>query len=295
MQKLIMFMFIGFFAQLLDGSLGMSSGLSSTSILLAIGIAPAMASASIHIAELATTAASGISHLRFGNVDKPLFKQLIIPGCIGAFVGACLLSYLPGALIKPYIAGALLLVGFYVLYVFVFGKKKLRPKHGRRLKTNASPKKSLIYPMALSAGFLDAMGGGGWGPVNTPLLISRTGMKARKVIGSVDASEFAVALSAVTGFLISLGLQDVNWGWAGSLALGGIIAAPIAAWVVKVLPSQILGVLVAGIIIFTSTRTILTSWEVLPASLENGILASIIGLWIGSVVFTIIKIKKHRK
>lgn len=296
MEKLIVFLLIGFFAQLLDGSLGMSSGLSSTSILLAIGVAPAMASASIHIAELATTAASGVSHWKFGNVDKRLVKLLIIPGCIGAFVGATLLSVIPGDIVKPYISAVLLLIGFYVLYSFTFGKKIVRPTHGRRSK-QVKLKKSFIYPMATVAGFLDSIGGGGWGPVNTPLLISRSGMKARNVIGSVDASEFAVALSSTAGFLLSLGVSNINWDWALALAIGGVIAAPIAAWIVKILPSQLLGVLVGGIIIYASTNTLVTSWEVVPESIHDAIYSSIISLWMFSILFMIWRIrnKKNRE
>lgn len=294
MEKLIVFLLIGFFAQLLDGSLGMSSGLSSTSILLAIGVAPAMASASIHIAELATTAASGISHWKFGNVDKQLVKLLIIPGCIGAFVGATLLSFIPGDIVKPYISVVLLLIGFYVLYSFTLGKKRIRPKHGRRSK-QVKLKKAYIYPMATIAGFLDSIGGGGWGPVNTPLLISRSGLKARNVIGSVDASEFAVALSSTAGFLISLGASNINWDWAIALAIGGVIAAPLAAFIVKLLPTQVLGVLVGGIIIYASTNTLVTSWDIIPESMHDAVYASIISLWMYSVLFMVWRIRNKRK
>ncbi|WP_077328522.1 sulfite exporter TauE/SafE family protein [Virgibacillus siamensis] len=293
MQKLIVFILIGFFTQLLDGSLGMSAGLSATSVLLSMGLAPAAASVSIHMAELATTAVSGVSHLKFGNIDKPLFKRLIAPGCIGAFVGACLLSYLPGEIIKPYIAGALLLVGFYILVIYVFGKKSLRIGQGRRGRKEKPLKKSFLYPLALSAGFLDAIGGGGWGPVNTPVLISRTRMKPKKVIGSVDASEFAVALSVTLGFVVGLGLNDVNWEWAASLAIGGMLAAPIAAWVVKVLPSYILGVLVGGVIIFASMRTVLNSSGIIPLSFHDAVYASFITLWFCCGVYVTRNYKKQ--
>lgn len=294
MQNLIVFILIGFFTQLLDGSLGMSAGLSATSVLLSMGLAPAAASVSIHIAELATTAVSGVSHLKFGNIDKPLFKRLIIPGCIGAFVGACLLSYLPGEVIKPYIAVALLLVGFYILIIYVFGKSKFRSRRRRQTNRKNPLKKSFLYPLALSAGLLDAIGGGGWGPVNTPVLISRTRMKPKKVIGSVDASEFAVALSVTLGFVVGLGLNDVNWGWAASLALGGVMAAPIAAWVVKVLPSHILGVLVGGVIIFASMRTVLNSNGIVPVSLHDAIYASILTLWVCCGVYVTCNYRKRK-
>lgn len=295
MEKLIVFAIVGFIGQLLDGSLGMSSGLTATSFLLAVGIAPAIASTSIHLAELVTTASSGVSHLRFGNIDKRLVRGLIIPGCIGGFIGAGLLSHISGEFIKPYISGALLVVGFYILYVYIFDKKKLRPKPRRRPKTVALPNKYFLYPLAFCAGLLDAIGGGGWGPLNTPVLISQTGMKPRNVIGSVDASEFAVALSTTIGFFLFLGLSEVNWAWAAALAAGGMIAAPIAAWIVKILPSFILGCLVGGVIILTSTKTLLTSLEsTIPTSSHDAIYASLVTMWILSSLLMIWK-RKFKK
>ncbi|MGD6962546.1 sulfite exporter TauE/SafE family protein [Fictibacillus phosphorivorans] len=252
MKKLIVLALIGLVAQLIDGSLGMAYGVTSTSLLLVAGIAPAAASASVHLAEVVTTAASGASHIKFGNVDRQVVTRLILPGSIGAFVGACFLSNLPGDLIKPYISIFLILLGIYILYRFLFklGEKKAT--------ANGKPftKKQLI-PLGLLAGFLDATGGGGWGPVTTPVLMAKQDMKTRKVIGSVDTSEFAVAVSASVGFFIALGWEQVEWLWVGALMLGGVIAAPIAAWLVRLIPSHILGVLVGGLIIITNTRTLL--------------------------------------
>ncbi|MED1864395.1 sulfite exporter TauE/SafE family protein [Fictibacillus nanhaiensis] len=252
MKKLIVLALIGLFAQLIDGSLGMAYGVTSTSLLLVAGIAPAAASASVHLAEVVTTAASGASHIKFGNVDRQVVLRLILPGSIGAFVGACFLSNLPGDFIKPYISIFLIILGIYILYRFLFklGEKKAT--------TNGKPftKKQLI-PLGLLAGFLDATGGGGWGPVTTPVLMAKQDMKTRKVIGSVDTSEFAVAVSASIGFFIALGWEQVEWLWVGALMLGGVVAAPIAAWLVRLIPSHILGVLVGGLIIITNTRTLL--------------------------------------
>jgi len=254
MKKLIIFAFIGFLAQLIDGSLGMAYGVTSTSLLLTFGIAPAVASASVHLSEVVTTAASGISHMKFGNVDRQALLKLIIPGSIGAFAGACFLSNLPGNVVKPYISIFLLILGVYVLFRFlIISKTRTEMK-----SINISRKKSIV--LGLIAGFADATGGGGWGPITTPVLLSQEGVPARKVVGTVDTSEFAIAVSATLGFLIALGWQEVNWFWVIALMAGGIIAAPIAAWIITKLPSYLLGVLVGGFIILTNARTLINTW-----------------------------------
>ncbi|MDM5200477.1 sulfite exporter TauE/SafE family protein [Fictibacillus enclensis] len=286
MKKLIVLALIGLVAQLIDGSLGMAYGLTSTSLLLAFGIAPAVASASVHFAEVVTTAASGVSHIRFGNVDKKIIFRLIIPGSIGAFAGACFLSSLPGDIVKPYVSFFLLFLGFYILYRFLFKKNNKVTEHEK-----AFSRKQLI-PLGLVAGFLDATGGGGWGPVATPVLLAKNGTSTRKVIGSVDTSEFAVALSATIGFLISLGWHQVNWMWVIALMAGGLIAAPIAAYLVKIIPSHILGVVVGGLIIFTNARTILQTVGVSGTSLQS--VYTILGvLWVAGIVYSLRKNKKN--
>ncbi|MFS0670276.1 sulfite exporter TauE/SafE family protein [Peribacillus frigoritolerans] len=254
MKKLIIFAFIGFLAQLIDGSLGMAYGVTSTSLLLTFGIAPAVASASVHLSEVVTTAASGISHMKFGNVDRQALLKLIIPGSIGAFAGACFLSNLPGNVVKPYISIFLLILGVYVLFRFL----NISNTRTEMKSINISRKKSIV--LGLIAGFADATGGGGWGPITTPVLLSQKGVPARKVVGTVDTSEFAIAVSATLGFLIALGWQEVNWFWVIALMAGGIIAAPIAAWIVTKLPSYLLGVLVGGFIILTNARTLINTW-----------------------------------
>ena len=285
MKKLFIFAFIGFLAQLIDGSLGMAYGVTSSSLLLSFGMAPAIASASIHISEVVTTAASGISHIKFGNVDRQAIFKLIIPGSIGAFIGACFLSNLPGDIVKPYISLFLLMLGFYVIIRFLF---KNKPSSTQR-NLNLTTKQAL--PLGLIAGFADATGGGGWGPLTTPILLSKNGNSARKVVGTVDTSEFAIAISATIGFLISLGWQDVNWFWVGALMLGGVIAAPIAAWLVKTIPSHLLGVLVGGFIILTNVWTILKVWSI-DNTTEVFIYIGVFIFWIGAITFTI---KQYRK
>ncbi|KYD30941.1 sulfite exporter TauE/SafE family protein [Geobacillus sp. FSL W8-0032] len=280
MKKLIVFLFVGLIAQLIDGSLGMAYGVTSTTLLLTFGIAPAVASASVHLAEVATTAASGISHWKFGNVDRAMVVKLIIPGSVGAFVGACFLSNLPGDLIKPYVSLFLLVLGFYIIYRFLVLNGRAPSASGKQWSNKQ------LVPLGLVAGFLDATGGGGWGPIATPVLLANRTMEARKVVGTVDTSEFAVALSATIGFAISLGWEQVNWYWVLTLMAGGIIAAPIAAWLVRKLPSHLLGVLVGGLIILTNVRTLLHAWEA-PASVYPTVYSLIVIGWAAAVILAV--------
>ncbi|MDE5054579.1 sulfite exporter TauE/SafE family protein [Niallia taxi] len=288
MKKLIIFAFIGLLAQLIDGSLGMAYGVTSSSLLLTFGIAPAVASASVHLAEVVTTAASGASHIKFGNVDKQTVYRLIIPGSIGAFLGATFLSNLPGDIAKPYISMFLLILGLYVLVRFLFN---FRPSEEKK-SLSLSRKHSI--PLGLIAGFADATGGGGWGPIATPVLLSKKGISPRKVVGTVDTSEFAIAVSATLGFFISLGWEQVNWLWVGALMIGGIIAAPIAAWLVRKLHAQLMGVLVGGFIILVNARTLVTSWIDNEAAYPY-VYAIIIVVWIISIIYAVNKVKSYKK
>jgi uncharacterized protein len=283
MQRLLILALIGFAAQLVDGALGMAYGLTSTSLLLISGLAPAVASASVHIAEVATTAASGISHIRFGNVDKETVWRLTIPGSIGAFIGACFLSWIPGSLVKPYVSAFLFLLGVYVLVRFLSG---VTP----RMKADSSGRK-FYRPLGFVAGFLDATGGGGWGPLATPILLSRNDLEVRKVIGSVDTSEFAIAVSASLGFFLSMGWEQVHWEWVIALMLGGVIAAPLAAWIVKKIPQHILGVLVGGLILVTNARILMQTleWQSNSQTLVYVVLSAV---WIASLW---IAVSKHRR
>ncbi|MDA1477198.1 sulfite exporter TauE/SafE family protein [Bacillus changyiensis] len=286
MRKLVIFAFIGFFAQLIDGALGMAYGVTSSSLLLTFGIAPAAVSATIHLSEIVTTAASGISHMKFGNVDRPTLYKLVIPGSIGAFIGACFLSHLPGDVIKPIISIFLLCLGIYVLFRFLFN---FNPDHQKKT-IDLSRKKSII--LGFISGFADSTGGGGWGPITTPVLLTRKGASVRKIIGTVDTSEFAIAVSASVGFLISLGPEEVNWTWAITLMLGGVVAAPIAAWLIRILPGYLLGVLVGGIIILTNVRTLFLSWSINNIWAVNVLIILLIG-W-GIAIFYAVR-HHHKK
>lgn len=277
MRKLIIFTIVGFMAQLVDGSLGMGFGATSASLLLMFGIAPAVASASIHMAEIATTAASGASHLWFRNVDRTILWRLTIPGSISAFIGAAFLSSLPGNLIKPFISCFLILLGFYILIRFLF------LNHASEKKPSPLTK-AFLTPLGLAGGFFDAVGGGGWGPITTPMLIARKGISPRKVIGTVATSEFAIAVSATLGFVLFLGLEQFQWHLVIAFMIGGILAAPIAAWLVRKLPTYLLGVLVGGLIILTNAATVIKSLA-LPVSWATVAYALIIILWVAAILY----------
>jgi uncharacterized protein len=252
MRNLIVLGFVGLVAQLIDGSLGMAYGVTSSTLLIATGIAPAAASAAVHFSEIGTTLVSGFAHHRLGNVDWRTVSIIAVPGGIGAFFGATFLSSLDGDTAKPWVAAILLTLGVYVIWRFlVLG--------GRRPQFKGQLTKRFLAPLGLFAGAMDAIGGGGWGPVGTTSLLSSGRLEPRKVVGSIDTSEFLVAIGGSLGFLFALGSQGINFGYAGALLVGGIIAAPIAAWLVKALPGRVLGVAAGGLIVLTNTKTIVES------------------------------------
>jgi uncharacterized protein len=248
MRKLIVLGFVGLLAQLIDGALGMAYGVTSTTLLLTAGVAPAAASATVHLAELGTTLASGTAHWRFGNVDWRTVGLMTIPGGVGAFFGAVALSNLPAEVAVPFIATFLLLLGLYILVRFATRTFPPRPSN-RRLPW------FFLSPLGAFAGFMDAAGGGGWGPIGTPALLSSGRLEPRKVVGSVDTGEFLVALGASAGFLLSLSASTIDFRWVAALLAGGLIAAPIAAWLVKRLPARILGSAVGSVILLTNANT----------------------------------------
>ncbi|WP_203362645.1 sulfite exporter TauE/SafE family protein [Bacillus sp. REN10] len=286
MERFIILMLIGLAAQLVDGALGMGYGLTSTTLLLSAGIAPAIASASVHMAEVVTTAASGASHIKFGNVDKKMLKRLIIPGSIGAFSGATFLSHLTGEYVRLYVSIFLVCLGLYILGRFLWMKDARKQEH-------AALSNRFYVPLGFIAGFFDASGGGGWGPIATPALLSQKGMIPRKVIGTVNTSEFVIALSATIGFMISLGPSQINWLWVGAIMAGGVIAAPIAAWIVKSLPTKVLAVIVSGMLIFTNVRAIF-SYTTLSSSITTSSYVMIIIIWGSIALYTIQKERKSK-
>lgn len=292
MRTFILLALAGMGAQLVDGSLGMAYGVSSTTLLLFVGVAPALASAAVHIAEVGTTAVSGISHASFGNVDWSKIVWMAVPGGIGAFLGASALVWAStmettAGYVEPAVAIFLFCLGVYVLTRFAFRRAE-RPVHVRPIS------RKFLTPLGLVAGFLDAMGGGGWGPISTPTLLSSGRMEPRKIIGTVDTSEFVVALCASLGFLLSLSFAEIPWQIVGALLAGGIVAAPLAAWIVKMLPTRILGTAVGGVILLVNMKTFFEAIGVTGASATIGYFL-IVGIWAAAIAFAITAIRRDRR
>lgn len=286
MRTLVLLALVGLGAQLVDGSLGMAYGVTSTTLLLAIGTNPAAASATIHLAEIGTTLASGAAHWRFGNVDWKVVLRIGVPGALGAFAGATFLANLSTEVAAPVMSLLLLALGVYVLSRFTFAGLPT----GR---LGLPLRKRFLAPLGLVAGFVDATGGGGWGPVGTPALLASGRIEPRKVIGSIDTSEFLVAVAASLGFLWSLGSQGIDLTWVVALLLGGLVAAPIAAWLVRMLPPRILGSAVGGVIVLTNVRTLLRSdWVDASSAVQGVVLALVAVVWAAAVVWSV---RAHRR
>ncbi|MEV4631486.1 sulfite exporter TauE/SafE family protein [Micromonospora sp. NPDC049523] len=288
MRKLLLLALVGLGAQLVDGSLGMAYGVTSTTLLLAIGTNPAAASATVHLAEIGTTLASGASHWKFGNVDWKVVAKIGIPGAVGAFAGATFLSGLSTEVAAPVMALILLVLGIYILVRFTaFGIP--RDRLGQPLR------KRFLGPLGVVAGFVDATGGGGWGPVGTPAILASGRMEPRKVIGSIDTSEFLVAIAASLGFLVGIGSENIDFGWVAALLIGGVIAAPIAAWLVRHIPPRILGSAVGGVIILTNTRSLLRSdWIDASDATRYTFYAVIYLVWAGALAYSIKQYRANR-
>jgi uncharacterized membrane protein YfcA len=289
MRKLVLLALVGLGAQLVDGSLGMAYGVTSTTLLLAIGTNPAAASATVHLAEIGTCLISGASHWRFGNVDWKVVWRIGIPGAVGAFAGATFLSGLDTETAAPVMSLILLALGLYVLVRFsAFGLPT--EKLGMPLR------KRFLAPLGIVAGFVDATGGGGWGPVGTPAILASGRLEPRKTIGSIDTSEFLVAVAASIGFVIGIGSESINYGWVAALLAGGAIAAPIAAWLVRHIPPRVLGVGAGGLIVVTNMRTLLKSdWIGAPDEVRWVVYGVLYALWALAVAFAVRQYLAHRQ
>ena len=279
MTKLLLLGLVGLLAQLVDGALGMGYGVTSSSLLLLVGLSPALASASVHFAEMGTNVASGLSHWRLGNVDWKLVGRLGVPGALGAFAGATFLSNLSTEAATPVMAVVLASLGVYILIRFAFrppadSQNRISPHRPR-----------FLAPLGLLGGFVDATGGGGWGPISTTSLLTAGKTAPRTVVGSVDTSEFLVSTAASVGFLFALGTAGIDLGIVLALLIGGLIAAPVAAWLVSRLPAKILGVGVGGLILLTNLRTILRSLDA-DASTTTAAYATVVAIWLGLTAWT---------
>ena len=253
MRKLLVLALVGLASQLVDGALGMGYGVTSSSLLLLAGLSPALASASVHLSEIGTTLVSGTAHHRLGNTDWRLVARLGGPGAVGAFLGATVLSRLSTGAAAPATSGILLVLGLYVLIRFA-----VRPPAGSARRRSPHTAR-LLVPLGLVGGFVDATGGGGWGPVATTTLLARGRTAPRTVVGSVDTAELMVTAAASAGFLAGLGAAGISPTVVGALLAGGTVAAPVAAWLVSRLPAGALGSAVGGLIVMTNLRTILSA------------------------------------
>jgi len=240
------FMLAGFLAQIIDGSLGMAYGVTSNSVLLSFGLSPKLASAAVHTAEVFTTGVSGLSHIRFGNFDKKLFFQLAIPGIISASLGAYLLGNLiDGRIIKPYINVYLIILGGVILF-----------KAFKRVVQSQNNTKSASV-LALFGGFLDSIGGGGWGPIVTSNLINK-GNTPNIIIGTVNTAEFFVTFFSAGILIYFTGIQ--SWQIILGLIAGGTLAAPFGAYITKKIPRKTMMIMVGILIIITSLYSLIQSF-----------------------------------
>lgn len=245
-SQILIYMLGGFIAQMIDGALGMAYGVSATSFLLAMGLSPAAASASVHASEIFTSGVSGLSHLKFGNVNKKLFKYLLLPGVLGSITGAYLLSSFEeyNVYIKPVVAVYTFYLGIRIISKVVTTKHKKKPiRH--------------LGWLAGAGGFLDSIGGGGWGPIVSSTLIAN-GRNPVYTIGSVNLTEFFVSFASSLTFIFVLGFN--HWQIILGLILGGVVAAPIAAYLVRKVPLKPMFIFVGTVVIITSIRTFLKSF-----------------------------------
>lgn len=251
-MKILIFAIVGVVAQLVDGALGMAFGITATTLLIFSGLGPAHASAAVHLAEVGTTLFSGLSHWRLKNVHWPTVLALGVPGAIGAFMGAYVLSNLSTKAVEPVVSTLLVLLGAYVLVRSVAVPWKKDEKTQPVSTTRRS--RFGLAGLGLAGGFLDASGGGGWGPVTTSTLMSVGKAEPRRIIGTVNTAEFLVSVSASAGFVVGMGSElSQNWQPVVGLLVGGAIAAPIAAWIVTIMKPEVLGGVVGALLMLLNS------------------------------------------
>ena len=261
MNELIVVALAGFFASMVDGALGMGFGPTSSSILLSQGISPAAASATVNLAKIATGLASGVSHWRFGNIDRRIVLKLAIPGAVGALVGTTVLANVDGDQIRPFLAVLLMLVGVRILFRFSRAVTANRDFREDAEPDIRSPEfnESGLEIVATAGGVTNGLVGA-WGPVVTPFLLHR-GVPPRFAIGSVNTAEVAVAVVSVGSLFASLGGEGLNLGVVLAMLVGGVLAAPLAAYVVRFFPPRIMGLAVAGLLLLTQSRELATTLD----------------------------------
>jgi uncharacterized membrane protein YfcA len=243
---LMPFIAVGFAAQLVDGALGMAFGVISNTLMVGVmGLPPAVASQRVHLVECFTTATSGLSHLLHGNIDKRLFFRLLLPGMTGGVLGAYVLTSIDASVVKPFVLIYLSAIGIFLLWRGIMYPPKIREAR-------------YIAPLGLVGGFLDAAGGGGWGPVVTSNLIIQ-GEDPRKVVGTVNSVEFFLTLTVSAAFIWHLGIADVAGATLG-LLIGGVAGAPLGAWAAKHFPIKPMLILVGVVLTLTSSYGVWRAW-----------------------------------
>lgn len=246
LAALLPFIAVGFAAQLVDGALGMAFGVISSTLLVGVlGVPPALASQRVHVVECFTTGVSGISHLLHRNIDFKLFLRLLVPGVIGGLLGAYLLANIDAGVVKPFVLLYLTLIGVYLLVRGIMYPPKLKEA-------------KFVAPLGLVGGFLDAAGGGGWGPVVTSNLLIQ-GADPRKVVGTVSSVEFFLTVTVSAAFIYHLGIADLAGATLG-LLIGGIAAAPLGAWAAKHFPAKQMLILVGIVLTLTSAYGVWSAW-----------------------------------
>lgn len=238
----LMYVGVGIVAQLIDGALGMAYGVSASSFLMATGVSPAVASASVHVSEVFTTGASALSHVALKNIKKDLFRRMVMPGVLGAALGAYVLTSFNGDIVKPFVSAYLLLMGLLILRKVFYPP----PPHVGEVKR--------VGWLALLGAFLDSVGGGGWGPVVNSTLLGKGGLAPRYIIGTVNTVEFFVTLTSAGVFTLFLGID--NFTVIGGLITGGVIAAPFGAVLIGKMKPKVLMTMVGILIILLSLRTL---------------------------------------
>ena len=255
------FALAGGLAQLVDGTLGMGFGVTSATVLLYLGVAPVTASAATHAAKLPTTLISGLAHWRAGNIDNAVLARVAVPGVIGGFLGAVVLTNISLESAKGWMSALLLFFGAVIFARFGFGTRLIpTPRNGHTARW--------LSPIGLLGGFVDATGGGGWGPVVTPSLMTVTKHEPRKVVGTVSAAEFLVAVSVSIGFLTGAAQHGIPWLPVIGLVIGGVIVAPFAAQLAGRLPHNAMGTLVGGLVILVNSVTIVAALGGVPGWLD---------------------------
>ena len=236
-----------------DASLGMGYGVTAASVLVSFGIAPAVASASVHTAEAFVDSVSAGSHLKFGNVRKDLLVPLLVCGTIGAVLGAAGLALLTLEAAKPIVASVLLCMGLVILFKFLFRWKKVEVSSSTEERKYSSKKIALL---GFVAGFVDAAGGGGWGPILTPAFVA-SGSDPRKAVGTVEFTEPIVSVATLVTFGLIIGFETFLWNIVVPIVIGGIILTPIAAYVTSKTPRRLLGILVGLWVATLNIRTLI--------------------------------------